>query len=348
MQERFDEFFNGLATSEFFRVGVRADSAVGNIDHNGLKGTPNLDSGIWEKPNQRGGNNTLEFSYVYADPRREGRFYVFRRFSQTSGALFRLRYPAQSDEPLNEFIRYADFRPYTMGFNSLPTGPLAVDTRSDSSAVLVCADQDITTTQTSNFRLMMTREANLEPTVDGAGNPTGLPTWQAAFDNGSSDPMVGVIFAPSSPGTAYAISGSGKIIRKNDVNQGAISDGWQEPGTWGVSDVRQLAVNLEDSNRLYAITGTQLGRSENGGARWVEIGQGLPSSEFNSLVVHPTDPHTLFLGADIGVFVSYNDGENWSSFDVGLPNAEVVQVLAAGRLLFAVTHGRGLWRRRVC
>jgi hypothetical protein len=34
--------------------------------------------------------------------------------------------------------------------------------------------------------------------------------------------------------------------------------------------------------------------------------------------------------------------------DQGLPTAEVTQVMIDGPYLYAVTHGRGLWRRRYC
>ena len=53
----------------------------------------------------------------------------------------------------------------------------------------------------------------------------------------------------------------------------------------------------------------------------------------------------LFVGTDIGVFQSTNDGANWASFNNGLPACQVYDMkykVNAGLLLVA-THGRGCW-----
>ncbi len=71
-------------------------------------------------------------------------------------------------------------------------------------------------------------------------------------------------------------------------------------------------------------------------------------SELNAIVCHPEIWDTVYLGADAGVFVSYDEGASWSPIDDGLPNAQVLQVLIDGNYLYAVTHGRGLWRRVIC
>jgi hypothetical protein len=101
---------------------------------------------------------------------------------------------------------------------------------------------------------------------------------------------------------------------------------------------------------LYAVSGTTFGRSADGGRTWPSAGITTPppAVELNSIVAHPYDPFTLFIGADTGVFVSRDDGENWSPFDEKLPNAEVMQVFIERGYLYAVTHGRGLWRREIC
>ena len=90
-------------------------------------------------------------------------------------------------------------------------------------------------------------------------------------------------------------------------------------------------------------------RSQRGGQDWTPIqGTGsnmLPNSEFNSIVASPSSATILYLAADIGVFVSYDEGANWYPFDDGLPNAEILQIFVDGPFLYAVTYGRGLWRR---
>ena len=43
---------------------------------------------------------------------------------------------------------------------------------------------------------------------------------------------------------------------------------------------------------------------------------------------------------------SPDEGNIWSAYDVRLPNAPVGQMFRDGDFLYAVTYGRGLWRRR--
>lgn len=338
--ETFEERNLNFTTGEFFRVAVQGDLAIGNLDHNGLKFTTDMASGVWRRAKGTGNNNIGESSFIYADPKRPGRFYLF---DFDVKQLSRLRLPASGAA---DIIPYSDFPPFTGFSTSLPVGPVAVDRRDGSNTLLVCADK----AAPAGFRLMMTTQGNLEPTLNADGVVVGLPEWKRAIDNGAIDPLVSVTFAPSSPGTAYVISANGVVIAKADVNVGAVDAGWDVRGQWEQTDVRQLVVHLGLEERLYAVSGTTFGRSTDGGRTWPSAGITTPPPgiELNSIAAHPYDPFTLFIGADTGVFVSRDDGENWSPFDNKLPNAEVMQVFIERGYLYAVTHGRGLWRREIC
>ena len=65
-------------------------------------------------------------------------------------------------------------------------------------------------------------------------------------------------------------------------------------------------------------------------------------------MVDSSNSQTLYLGTDIGVFVSLNGGATWARENTGFANV-VVESLAIGSVgsslnLFAFTHGRGAWR----
>ena len=321
-----------LITAEFYRVGVQGNHAVGNLYHSGIIASSNLSTGTWEGIE----GHAWEFQYIYADPKRLRRYYVF------AGELLRRRYPGTGTD---DFIVFGRFTPYISGgYTSSPVGAIAVDTRPGSETILVGAGPDAATG--AGYRLMVTRNGNQEPSRDAAGNVVGLPTWTAEVDNGRTDPIVSIMFAPSLPGKAYAISESGKVYSKNDVNA---AGAWVEPGRWVTSGVRQLAVHPRLDSTLYAITSDRLAYSADSGASWTEIGAGqLPRSEFNSIVAHRSNPRILYLGADSGVYVSPDAGNTWSPFDTGLPNAEVLQIYWENNHLYAVTYGRGLWRINPC
>ena len=319
-----------LTTAEFYRVGVQGNGAVGNLYHQGIIASNALSSRMWRGLE----GHAWEFRYIYADPKRPARYYVF------ANKLLRRRYPETGSD---DFAAFGRFTPFTSGGNTNnPVGSITVDTRPSSDVILVGAEAD--PSAGTDHRLMKTTEGDKEPTKDADGNWTNLPTWTVAIDNGN-DPVVSVAMAPSEPGMAYAMSRSGSVFHKLDV---ATDDPWNQPGGWPTTGVRQLAIDATTADRLYAITDDEVGRSEDGGETWTTIGGPLPETDMNSILAHPDRANEVYVGGDVGVFRSRDAGDTWTAYDDDLPNAQVLQLLWSGNALRAVTHGRGLWRREPC
>src|SRR5262249_36161462 len=86
------------------------------------------------------------------------------------------------------------------------------------------------------------------------------------------------------------------------------------------------------------------------GARW-EVRSGPPDGsnllnvEHNALAVDQKAPGHVYVGADIGVWHSADNGIHWEPFENGLPDAPVfdLQIHPTKRLLRAATHGRGVY-----
>lgn len=78
---------------------------------------------------------------------------------------------------------------------------------------------------------------------------------------------------------------------------------------------------------------------------------GSPSSLLDvfagALVVDPTNPADLYLGADIGIWRSIDGGQNWQTYSDGLPDAAVTDLVLhnSRRVLRAATYGRGVFER---
>ncbi len=79
---------------------------------------------------------------------------------------------------------------------------------------------------------------------------------------------------------------------------------------------------------------------------WTDVSGNLPDTPVNSIVLDPSYPNTLYVGTDVGAFVSYNGGTDWSALGTGFPLVAVDQLDldASNRLLAAGTHGRGAFR----
>lgn len=85
-------------------------------------------------------------------------------------------------------------------------------------------------------------------------------------------------------------------------------------------------------------------KTSNDGRSWSSITAGLPSGA----VVHvvrddPVRRGLLYAGTELGVFVSFDDGEHWQPLQQGLPVTPVHDLTVAGDDLVAATHGRGFW-----
>jgi ligand-binding sensor domain-containing protein len=57
----------------------------------------------------------------------------------------------------------------------------------------------------------------------------------------------------------------------------------------------------------------------------------------------------LYVGTDLGVYVSLDDGGTWDVLGGGLPNTFVHDLVVHPRdgVLLAATHGRGVWQLNV-
>jgi photosystem II stability/assembly factor-like uncharacterized protein len=132
--------------------------------------------------------------------------------------------------------------------------------------------------------------------------------------------------------------------------------------TWAATRARQgwvtsVAFDPKNSATIYATYGNFGGahvyRSLDGGATWESLdGSGsaaLPDIPAHCIVVDPDDSTRLYLGTDLGVFVSTDGGRRWLVEETGFGPA-VTEWLALWRdvsgrkRLFAFTHGRGAWR----
>ena len=69
------------------------------------------------------------------------------------------------------------------------------------------------------------------------------------------------------------------------------------------------------------------------------------SESVNVIQEDPTDPRILYLGTDLGVFVSLDRGASWEALSGTLPTTPVhdLEVHEREPELVAGTHGRSVW-----
>jgi hypothetical protein len=94
--------------------------------------------------------------------------------------------------------------------------------------------------------------------------------------------------------------------------------------------------------------GTHIWVSNDSGVTWTAHDGNLPDMPVHSLAVDPITRDRLYLGTDLGVFVSLDRGLTWAVENTGFANAVTEAVFiapgAGGPAVYAFTHGRGAWR----
>jgi len=85
-------------------------------------------------------------------------------------------------------------------------------------------------------------------------------------------------------------------------------------------------------------------RTRDGGKSWQKITSGLPRGVYMQTVKEdPRRRGLLFAGTELGVFVSFDDGDSWQSLQLNLPRTSMRDLAVHGDDLIVATHGRGFW-----
>ncbi len=80
------------------------------------------------------------------------------------------------------------------------------------------------------------------------------------------------------------------------------------------------------------------------GKTWTKIVNGIPDGSFvHSVKADPKRKGLLFAGTESGVYVSLDDGANWKSLRVNMPNTPVHDLVIKDNDLVIATHGRSFY-----
>ncbi len=115
---------------------------------------------------------------------------------------------------------------------------------------------------------------------------------------------------------------------------------------------RRIAVDPRNSKIVYVVfAGFGTGhvfKSINAGVSWTDISTSLPDVPFHCVMLDPQYPNTVYLGCDMGMYVSLDGGTTWITHNTGIPDWTMVYDLAPcalDRSLLCFTHGHGAYRR---
>jgi hypothetical protein len=165
------------------------------------------------------------------------------------------------------------------------------------------------------------------------------------------NPVLSLATSPTDANVAYAgtapLAGSARIFRTRnggatwDDVTGALPDRYPSDLTIAPNDPDRVVATFMGFGTSHVFL------TDDGGDTWQDIGTGLPDIPTSAAEIDPDYPAVLYVGTDLGIYVSLDSGASWQPFNDGMPLTMIndLKVFLPGRKLRAATHGSGAWER---
>jgi len=172
---------------------------------------------------------------------------------------------------------------------------------------------------------------------------TSVEYYGTIFSFAASPAKKGVLWSGSDDGLIYVSQDDGatwKNVTPSEIPAWAlISIIDASPHDSGTAYVAATRYKLDDF-KPYILKTTNFGRS------WKKIVKGIPENEFAHAVREdPNREGLLYAGTERGIYVSFDDGENWQPLQTNLPVTPIhdIAIQTREKDLVVATHGRSFW-----
>ncbi|MFY0687121.1 MAG: hypothetical protein JXQ90_08155 [Cyclobacteriaceae bacterium] len=170
---------------------------------------------------------------------------------------------------------------------------------------------------------------------------TGEEFYSTIYSIRESTAKAGVIWVGANDGPVHVSKDAGKSW--SNVTPSKLPPGGR---------VDAVEPSPHDPNKAFvAVLRYQLGdnkpylyKTDDAGKSWVLITNGIPS-DYPTRVIRedPEREGLLYAGTEYGMFVSFDDGKNWISFQQNLPVTPITDIKVVGSDLAISTMGRSFW-----
>ncbi|MGZ5487523.1 MAG: VPS10 domain-containing protein, partial [Candidatus Aminicenantales bacterium] len=165
--------------------------------------------------------------------------------------------------------------------------------------------------------------------------------YQTLFTISESPLKYGLVYAGTDDGRLWVTKDGGKA--------------WQEitaglaPGKWMsrvVASAYQLGtVYLSQNGKRDDDFTPYVWKSTDYGKTWTNLAKGIPVGPVNVIREDPVNEKILYVGTDMGVYVTTDSGKTWMVLGGNLPTSYVHDLIVHPRdnIIVIATHGRGMW-----
>jgi len=158
-----------------------------------------------------------------------------------------------------------------------------------------------------------------------------------------------MIESPHEKGVFYTGSDDGFVYITKDNGSS-----WQNitPPNLGETLINAIDISPHDPATVYIATtkykfgdyAPALFKSSNYGQSWTNISDGIPYGAYTRVVREDqTRKGLLYAGTELGVYISFNDGDSWESFQRNLPITPILDLKVHQNDLVVATSGRSFW-----
>jgi photosystem II stability/assembly factor-like uncharacterized protein len=165
--------------------------------------------------------------------------------------------------------------------------------------------------------------------------------YQTIYSIAESPLRFGLVYAGTDDGRAHVTQDGGKT--------------WTEisAGLPAGKFIAEIVASAYDEATVYlAQNGKRdddftpyLWKSTDRGRTWTSIAANIPSGPINVVKEDPKRSNVLYLGTDLGAYVTIDGGRRWEALNAGLPTTFVHDIVIHPRedIMVAATHGRGMF-----
>ena len=261
-----------------------------------------------------------------------------------------------------EVIRFDRRTSFSQDITPWPLGGFELEInkrkyRAPWTPVLVFSPADKTSLYLGTQYVMKTVDGGLHwqpisPDLTGAGSGTGEngPTTKDNAEARGYGVVYTIAPSPLKAELIWAGSDTGRIHLTTDGGKT-----WQDvtpPGLSAWSKISLIEASHFDSATAYAAVDRHrlddpkpyLYTTHDCGKSWKLSVSGIAPDHFLRAVREDTkNRNLLFAGTEFGMYVSFDDGENWQPLQMNLPVSSIRDMSIHGSDLIVATHGRSFW-----